>query len=234
MLVDMIPTAMPVSTADESGCSPLLLTKEQAKITITLKKRAIEILDQAAGRPGHIFNLGHGILPPTPAEAVQALVDARILAALEASLGREKAAMAQYAQLKGKKRCAGCLGLLIGLFIAALSMIFYLTIEFHLSKIITLTIAILGLSILSLFSSFIISTSTFISELRHLVSAFPNFMSWALEAAFRSSKTSSRSFLSSALASRVSLTGVFKETCPCNFVRKTFQAFIASKSENLI
>lgn len=40
-----------------------------------LRRRALEILDQAAGRPGHIFNLGHGILPPTPVDAVQALAD---------------------------------------------------------------------------------------------------------------------------------------------------------------
>ena len=33
------------------------------------------ILAQAAGRPGHIFNLGHGILPQTPVEHVAALVD---------------------------------------------------------------------------------------------------------------------------------------------------------------
>ena len=37
--------------------------------------RAKEILDQAGGRPGHIFNLGHGILPETSVEHVQALTD---------------------------------------------------------------------------------------------------------------------------------------------------------------
>jgi uroporphyrinogen decarboxylase len=35
-----------------------------------VKARAEDILRRAAGRPGHIFNLGHGILPETPAENV--------------------------------------------------------------------------------------------------------------------------------------------------------------------
>ena len=37
-------------------------------------KAAKEILDDVAGRPGHIFNLGHGILPQTPLENVKLLV----------------------------------------------------------------------------------------------------------------------------------------------------------------
>jgi uroporphyrinogen decarboxylase len=40
-----------------------------------LKRRATHVLEQAAGRPGHIFNLGHGILPQTPVDNVRRLVD---------------------------------------------------------------------------------------------------------------------------------------------------------------
>jgi uroporphyrinogen decarboxylase len=40
-----------------------------------LKTRAEDILRQAGGRAGHIFNLGHGILPETPVENVKALCD---------------------------------------------------------------------------------------------------------------------------------------------------------------
>lgn len=40
-----------------------------------LKAHAKRVLDQADGRPGHIFNLGHGILPETPVENVIALVE---------------------------------------------------------------------------------------------------------------------------------------------------------------
>lgn len=40
----------------------------------TLRSRAKAILDDAGGRPGHIFNLGHGVLPETKPEHVKALV----------------------------------------------------------------------------------------------------------------------------------------------------------------
>ena len=40
-----------------------------------LRMHAKRILDQAGGRNGHIFNLGHGILPETPVENVIALVE---------------------------------------------------------------------------------------------------------------------------------------------------------------
>ena len=41
----------------------------------SLREQAKRIMDQAGGRPGHIFNLGHGILPETPVENVIALVE---------------------------------------------------------------------------------------------------------------------------------------------------------------
>ena len=40
-----------------------------------LEARVLEILSLAAGRPGHIFNLGHGIVPNTPVDSVLRVVD---------------------------------------------------------------------------------------------------------------------------------------------------------------
>ena len=41
----------------------------------TLRDQANRIVAQAEGHNGHIFNLGHGILPETPVENVIALVE---------------------------------------------------------------------------------------------------------------------------------------------------------------
>jgi len=47
----------------------LLTTKPE------IERQAKRILSQAGGRPGHIFNLGHGVLPETPLENVLHLID---------------------------------------------------------------------------------------------------------------------------------------------------------------
>jgi|YelNatPaOPRAMG01_1025707.scaffolds.fasta_scaffold28357_3 uroporphyrinogen decarboxylase len=54
----------------QGNLDPVVLYADQPFI----RSRVEEILAQAAGRPGHIFNLGHGILPDTPEENVIALV----------------------------------------------------------------------------------------------------------------------------------------------------------------
>ena len=41
-----------------------------------IRNRVADILNRAGGRPGHIFNLGHGILPETPVDHVMAMVEA--------------------------------------------------------------------------------------------------------------------------------------------------------------
>ena len=40
-----------------------------------LRRKVEDVLARAAGRPGHIFNLGHGIVPQTPVENVRAVVE---------------------------------------------------------------------------------------------------------------------------------------------------------------
>jgi uroporphyrinogen decarboxylase len=41
-----------------------------------IKNRVADVLGRAGGRPGHIFNLGHGVLPETPVDHVIAMVEA--------------------------------------------------------------------------------------------------------------------------------------------------------------
>ncbi len=55
--------------AVQGNLDPVLLFADWKE----LKSRAEDILRQAAGQPGHIFNLGHGILPETPVESVKNL-----------------------------------------------------------------------------------------------------------------------------------------------------------------
>jgi uroporphyrinogen decarboxylase len=57
--------------AVQGNLDPVLLFADWKQ----LRARAEDILRRAAGRPGHIFNLGHGILPETPVGNVKALCD---------------------------------------------------------------------------------------------------------------------------------------------------------------
>ena len=57
--------------AIQGNLDPMALLADVAE----LRRRAADILQQAAGRPGHIFNLGHGVLPQTPVDNARALVD---------------------------------------------------------------------------------------------------------------------------------------------------------------
>jgi uroporphyrinogen decarboxylase len=58
------------SVAVQGNLDPIALFAPEA----ILQARVAEVLAAAAGRPGHIFNLGHGIVPNTPVEAVLAVV----------------------------------------------------------------------------------------------------------------------------------------------------------------
>ena len=57
--------------AVQGNLDPVVLLSNVKEI----ETQARRILAQAGGRPGHIFNLGHGILPQTPVDNVRALID---------------------------------------------------------------------------------------------------------------------------------------------------------------
>ncbi len=57
--------------AVQGNLDPMVLLADRDEI----RRQVRAILDRAGGRPGHIFNLGHGILPQTPVDNVIALVE---------------------------------------------------------------------------------------------------------------------------------------------------------------
>ena len=57
--------------AIQGNLEPVALLAPAAERT----RQVREILERAGGRPGHIFNLGHGVLPETDVAAVRAVVD---------------------------------------------------------------------------------------------------------------------------------------------------------------
>lgn len=57
--------------AVQGNLDPVLLFADRE----TLRRRVKEVMEAARNQPGHIFNLGHGVLPETPVDNVLALVD---------------------------------------------------------------------------------------------------------------------------------------------------------------
>jgi uroporphyrinogen decarboxylase len=68
--------------AVQGNLDPITLFAEP----VLIRERVKSILAQAGGRLGHIFNLGHGIVPGTPVESVQHVV--RFVRELSAEVGR--------------------------------------------------------------------------------------------------------------------------------------------------
>ncbi len=60
-----------VRKAIQGNLDPMILCSDIENIKTHVKT----ILDMAAGRPGHIFNLGQGMLPETPLENIKALIE---------------------------------------------------------------------------------------------------------------------------------------------------------------
>lgn len=58
-------------TAVQGNLDPIVLCADRA----TVASQAQLVLDDAGSRPGHIFNLGHGIIPETPVDNVKFLVE---------------------------------------------------------------------------------------------------------------------------------------------------------------
>ena len=57
--------------AVQGNLDPIALFAPQSEI----RARVADIIQRAGGRSGHIFNLGHGIVPETPVENVKALLE---------------------------------------------------------------------------------------------------------------------------------------------------------------
>jgi uroporphyrinogen decarboxylase len=68
--LDRIWRELDYSVAVQGNLDPITLFAPES----ILHDRVAEVLAAAAGRPGHIFNLGHGIVPTTPVDAVLSVV----------------------------------------------------------------------------------------------------------------------------------------------------------------
>jgi uroporphyrinogen decarboxylase len=62
---------LPEQVGVQGNLDPFLLTTTPIDVT----RGATQVLEQMRGRPGHIFNLGHGVPPDAKLENIQALMD---------------------------------------------------------------------------------------------------------------------------------------------------------------
>ncbi|MEO0055867.1 MAG: hypothetical protein RLZZ50_1814 [Verrucomicrobiota bacterium] len=64
-------SALPGNVALQGNLDPVLMTTTPSIV----RSQATRLLESMRGRPGHVFNLGHGITPDAKIECMQALVD---------------------------------------------------------------------------------------------------------------------------------------------------------------
>jgi uroporphyrinogen decarboxylase len=76
----------------QGNLDPIVLLTDPA----TVQREASAIVRAAGPAPGHVFNLGHGIVPATPPEHVAALVEA------VHATSRETRASARFAEHGGR------------------------------------------------------------------------------------------------------------------------------------
>jgi len=69
--LDQAINAVPKEIALQGNLDPTILLADQPAVV----KETTRLLEAVAGRPGHIFNLGHGILPATPPENVTVMIE---------------------------------------------------------------------------------------------------------------------------------------------------------------
>lgn len=69
--LDLAPAAAKLQRPVQGNLDPTCLFGSHEEI----RRRSLDICRQGAQAPGHIFNLGHGILPSTPLDAVEVLVE---------------------------------------------------------------------------------------------------------------------------------------------------------------
>jgi uroporphyrinogen decarboxylase len=69
--LDRLRAELPGSVAIQGNLDPFVLTTTLEAV----RREAARVLDALRGRPGHIFNLGHGLPPAAKLGNIEALVE---------------------------------------------------------------------------------------------------------------------------------------------------------------